>query len=101
MTQIAEDLRAPEPADALDPALRAKILGIAPNPNDADAVGAPLAAPSSPNRPSRPTPQDWGPGGGIASPCAGRWPGRLYSPGSCSSPCSSGPAAGWHLQREA
>ena len=28
MTQIAEDLRASEPADALDPALRAKILGI-------------------------------------------------------------------------
>lgn len=27
MTQIAEDLRASEPADALDPALRAKILG--------------------------------------------------------------------------
>ena len=48
MTQIAEDLRTSEPADALDPALRAKILGMAPNPNDADAVGAPLAAPSSP-----------------------------------------------------
>ena len=45
MTQIAEDLRASEPEGALDPALRAKILGIAPNPND--AVGAPLAAPSS------------------------------------------------------
>ena len=30
MTQIAEDLRASEPADALDPALRAKILGMAP-----------------------------------------------------------------------
>ena len=51
-TQIAEDLRASEPADALDPALRAKILGMAPNPNDADAVGAPLAAPSSPSGPS-------------------------------------------------
>ena len=48
MTQIAEDLRASEPADALEPALRAKILGIASNPNDADAVGAPLAASSSP-----------------------------------------------------
>ncbi len=48
MTQIAEDLRASEPEGALDPALRAKILGIAPNPDGADAAGAPLAAPSSP-----------------------------------------------------
>ena len=31
MTQIAEDLRASEPEGALDPALRAKILGIAPD----------------------------------------------------------------------
>ena len=46
MTQIAEDLRASETADALDPALRAKILGIAPDPDN--PVGAPLAAPSSP-----------------------------------------------------
>jgi len=46
MTQISEDLRASEPADALDPALRAKILGIAPSPDN--AIGVPLAASSSP-----------------------------------------------------
>ena len=45
MTQIAEDLRASEPEGALDPALRAKILGMAANPDN--PVGAPLAAPSS------------------------------------------------------
>jgi len=38
MTQIAEDLRASEPDAALDPTLRAKILGIAP-PSVAEAPG--------------------------------------------------------------
>ena len=45
MTQISEDLRASEPADALDPALRAKILGM--------AEEEPTPARSSPPLPER------------------------------------------------
>ena len=56
MTQIAEDLRASEPADALDPALRAKILGVAPGPEGAGP--GPARAPVL-----RPTPPGLGAGG--------------------------------------
>ena len=44
MTQIAEDLRASEPADALDPALRTKILGIAPGTGSAGLLGSESAS---------------------------------------------------------
>ncbi len=59
MTQISEDLRASEPADALDPALRAKILGIAPEtaPDSAGQEGR------TQGLPLRPTPPGLGAGG--------------------------------------
>jgi len=67
MTQIAEDLRASEPADALDPALRAKILGIAPPAPNSGGAGEDQGAGEKEGRtqgsPPLPTPPGLGAGG--------------------------------------
>ena len=70
MTQIAEDLRASEPTDALDPALRAKILGIAP-PATVDGEGLPEKKGEHEALSYVLPPQDWGQGGGNALPSPG------------------------------
>jgi len=56
MTQISEDLRASEPADALDPALRAKILGMAPPAPNPGGAGEEPGPESTRARVLRPTP---------------------------------------------
>ena len=51
MTQLTEDLRGSEPTDALDPALRARIVGIAPPAPNNGGVGAGEEGRSSPTPP--------------------------------------------------